>query len=241
MKRKIGFCLAIMLVLAMAIGTYAKDGKSGVINTSIKRFNSGINLKPTTNEIEATKIKDIGVDKYIRALKEIRGNEYQRVVSLNAPHYRQETSYYCAPACVQMLDGYFNRRPLYSQDFYANKMGTTSDSGTFIENVLNAVNLYANNTDIEYIISEIGDYERWFNRIIASIERDDRPIIIDINTYGINSFSYNTTGHYVVIAGFDTRYGEKVLVLDPNGGRRWYDAMDVYRANNQHHLRKMIW
>lgn len=92
---------------------------------------------------------------------------------------------------------------------------------------------------------KVTGYSEWMDRIYQALTYENIPVVLEIDTNGVDAFPYNTSVHFIVVGGYDTRntFGD-VLVLDPHnyyGQRRWYNASDVHKANSQMWRNIMIW
>lgn len=108
---------------------------------------------------------------------------------------------------------------------------------TNIDDVLN------DESSENYVYSDINSYDWWTTRVMFGID-SELPAILDINTYNISAWPYDTSGHYINTSGYDYRTGSKIRITDPytSGlGNVWYNAIDVYDANDAHFRQAMIW
>ncbi|OLS02459.1 C39 family peptidase [Tissierella creatinophila] len=160
--------------------------------------------------------------------------------TLSVPVFKQENGYYCGPATVKQVR-HFIKGSSHSQSYYAGEL-KTSTSGTDMT-VLS--NYLKNNVKSNYIYASIGSYDSWMSKVNYGM-RNSMPAVLDINTKNVSAFPYESIGHFVNTSGYDTKNGPgvKVRITDPNGpglGNRWYNARDVYNANNNHFRKAMIY
>lgn len=160
--------------------------------------------------------------------------------TLSVSVFEQENGYYCGPATVKQVT-HFIVGSSNSQSYYAGKLGTTT-SGTDMTVIKDYLR---NNVKATYVYASIGAYDNWMNNVNYGM-RNKMPAVLDINTNSVSAWPYKTSGHFVNTSGYDTKYGPgaKVRITDPFGpglGNRWYDARDVYNANNNHFRKAMIY
>lgn len=141
-------------------------------------------------------------------------------VYLPMPYEYQSTIYNCGPAtAVNIVNGY--GKTSITQDYAAQKLGTTTNGTNFGNNWKNILN-YATmgkNYNLAW------GYDNWAadlaNKSISTL-RGRRGVVL--NTYMTNSsnylpgYSYGTIGHYIAAYGFDSRNPSyrKIRYLDPN-------------------------
>ena len=104
--------------------------------------------------------------------------------------------------------------------------------------------------DNYYILTKFSDlpYDSYWYLVIEESVYHRKPAILDINTYGIDSFPYKTTGHFVNLSGYDYSPGDgnpdQFRITDPFSkgfGNRWYNKGDLYQANYNHSNKAFIW
>lgn len=155
-----------------------------------------------------------------------REDEKNRQIRLNIPESIQETGYWCAPACLQMVLAYHGLD--YSQKELASLMNTSSVTGTEYEDLARAA------TDLIFTKREKAgqyrevifkpsddDYRSDFEkRVIADLENGD-PVFASIN----NAQMYKDVGnqvHEIVIYGIDLDEQGRIVsccYLDPSSLR----------------------
>ena len=146
---------------------------------------------------------------------------YPSKITLTVKHFTQENGHYCGPATVKQVVHWVNGSS-NSQDWYAEKLGTTS-AGTTMTNIPGVLN---DCIDEEfYVYSSIGTQAKWLDKVRSSIY-NERPAVLDINTlelYDEEKFPYPTDGHFVNVSGYSST---QVRITDPNdaAGNVWYDT-----------------
>lgn len=153
--------------------------------------------------------------------------------------FQQINNYYCGPATVKQVIHYINGSSS-SQSSYASRLGTTQ-SGTAMPNI---APILKSDTNKIYVYASIGTYSNWVSKVESGM-KNKMPAILDINTINVSAFPYRTLGHYVNTSGLSATSGTlRVRITDPYSaglGNRWYNATDVYNANNAHERKAMIW
>lgn len=124
---------------------------------------------------------------------------------LNVPHFKQETSYTCLPACICMVLAFLGER--YTERELAEAFQTAPWLGTLPENVTS-------------VLEEWGYTVHWFENgtteQIARIVAQRLPVIAFVRAadlpHGVGGF------HAVVIIQIDGRF---VTLLDPTLDKEW--------------------
>lgn len=164
---------------------------------------------------------------------------------LSVPVYEQINSWYCGPATVKQVVQYL-KGSSKTQAQYAQALGTTT-SGTDLNNIPEVLNSEIGSR-WPYATFSIGSYGNWTDKIVYCASRGI-PVVLNINTTSVPAIPYNSSGHFVNTSGVDFRIissgtRSKVRITDPWGpglGNIWYNASDLYAANNNHWLKKFIW
>lgn len=167
----------------------------------------------------------------------ISGSAY---INLDVPTCPQEKSYFCGPATVQQTLKFY-KSSVPSQSNLAKQLGTTTD-GTILSNIPGVLN---NNLGYkQYSKVAIGTQTDWINKVTYSLSID-KPVILDIKAVSGSGWSYTTAGHYLNVSGYDRRTStHKTKITDPYQkklGNTWYKTSLVYKVNNAHSLKMMIW
>jgi hypothetical protein len=117
---------------------------------------------------------------------------YNRV--LNVPTYKQEKSYWCGPACLQMVIKYVTGSTI-SQATLASEAGTTATHGTFVYRMAEA--LRANSVNSKYY----SIYDVDFDTTLRSSLDKRIPAIAHLCTRYLPVYNGKNYGHYVVLRG----------------------------------------
>ena len=142
---------------------------------------------------------------------------------LTVPLVRQETSYYCGPASVQMVLQYFGIYRTQSQ--LADDMGTTYDDGTGEHMILSGLDdNYPSNSYVKK-----RTYSTYFgNELRGSIDAGG-PVICLLMTGELPHYDGYNTGHYIVATGYMWAQGgsgsggtNSVTFNDSNNQSRYY-------------------
>jgi len=119
------------------------------------------------------------------------------------PSHKQDNSYYCGPATVQVIDDYWGS--YYSQSTYANYMGTTT-SGTNFSLVDNAIRAYTGISNYYYYggLTESG----FSGKVEHALYVHHYPMATDVKIYAWKwpNYNYNHAGHIIPIDGFSWTY-----------------------------------
>lgn len=125
---------------------------------------------------------------------------YNRV--LNVPTYKQEKSYWCGPACLQMVIKYVTGSTI-SQATLASEAGTNATHGTYVYKMAEA--LRANSVNSKYY----SVYDVDFDTTLRSSLDKGIPAIAHLCTRYLPAYNGSNYGHYVVLRG---RY---IYINDP--------------------------
>lgn len=119
---------------------------------------------------------------------------------VNVPTFRQETSYWCGPACIKQSVHCINGSS-DSQSTYASSMGTTSKDGTYVYKMVNELNKRQSSFTYKYeYISNLA-LDKFKTRIMVSAA-SDKPIIFHCNTKYLYMYNGASLGHYITGSGF---------------------------------------
>jgi len=169
---------------------------------------------------------------------------YATYKTLGVPWKAQETSYWCGPASIQMIQYYFNMPA--SQSYIASRCGTSPDYGTYVYRIVEWLNAspmtgYADLPSWwEWVYYSLPDYETFKLNLQKSVSNYDAPQIWHLKTYPSSTYhlpgwTYNA-GHYVTGSGYDfTGSTYYVLYDDPwygtgGGSNKWAAAYTAYRC-----------
>ena len=121
---------------------------------------------------------------------------------LYTPSHKQERTYWCGPATVQVIDDYIGA--FNAQSTYASYMGTTQD-GTDFTLVDDALRNYSGKSYYYYgNLTESG-----FNtKVSDTLMNHLQPLAADVNIVASvwPNYNYNHSGHIIPIEAFDWRY-----------------------------------
>lgn len=96
----------------------------------------------------------------------------------------------------------------------------------------------------QYSMISIGTKTDWINKVTYALSIN-KPVIIDIKTDEISGWKYRTAGHFLNVSGYDRRNETaKAKITDPHPdytGSYWCKVSLVYKANNAHSRKAMIW
>lgn len=208
--------------------------------------------KPSEEQQRAKQEKLRQIEEFAKRLNEKSGkfniNSLGEMKTISVTGFKQETSYWCGPATTKQVLHFLNGSS-ESQQYYANKLGTTKDGTVFseIDDLLNkeqSVNRY------NYVTYSSGEFIQWKAANIFAIDAG-YPVVLDlkITPQTMPKYKNNVEGHILNTSGYDARDDNKlrIRVTDPfdEGGRgdtlgnQWYDMDGVWKAN-QAHFRKAI-
>lgn len=136
-----------------------------------------------------------------------------KVLKLNIPFVRQINDYFCGPASLEMIFGYFNCEK--SQCELAKIMGTKEIVGTEKDKMVKAVHEH----DFHYYEKNNSDFDE-----ISRLLKNKVPVIVNFIEPSDNE------SHYAVVAGLTCR---EIIFADPWNGKdfkmtredffkRWY-------------------
>ena len=156
---------------------------------------------------------------------------------INVTCYEQETNYWCGPATVKQVVKWITGTER-AQSVYAQALGTTT-AGTDMTRIPGVLNDYID--EQHYVYASIGTQSQWFSKIQSSVYYG-RPAVLDLNTNDIDSFDYDSSGHFVNVSGYNV-IDNTVRITDPYEGRGnvVHPADSLYEANNNHFRQAMIW
>lgn len=117
---------------------------------------------------------------------------YNRV--LNVPTYKQEKSYWCGPACLQMVIKYVTGS-LISQATLASEAGTTPTSGTYVYKMAETLRAHSVNSKYYSV------YNVDFDTTLRSSLDKGIPAIAHLCTRYLPAYNGKNYGHYVVLRG----------------------------------------
>lgn len=208
--------LKLMLVLALAgILVFSTTVIGYAADTSQLPQNSKMKDEAYWNEVE--KLKD-EADGYSDAVLSTKSGGHK---TLDVPKRKQINSHYCGPASVRMVLLYHGIDQ--TQSYIAGKIGTT-DAGTDIAPIKTYLNSQVGSGKYTYVnISDI----KFSDGLVYSIDKG-YPLICMIQTNKLWYYYGHTSGHYVVVKGYDwpvegpnSTYTNLTL-NDPNNEEKYY-------------------
>jgi len=141
-------------------------------------------------------------------------------VSVKVPYYKQQETYTCGPASMQMIFDYF--RYYQSQNELAKQMGTNKERGTDNDRLVKTATshgffCYVNNN------SSFDEIRHFLGRGLPSIVNFIEPI--------------NNEIHFAVVSGLTRR---SIILNDPWNGKnfkmlrkdfldRWHDSRNIHK------------
>lgn len=137
---------------------------------------------------------------------------------IDVPFVRQKTDFYCGPASLEMVFGYFNCEKL--QDELAVKMNTKKNIGTKKNKMIEAVK----ENGFHYFTKKNGSIEELVDLVSKNI-----PVIVNFIEPS------DEVSHYAVVVGF---FNDEIVLSDPWNGNdfkiktdefinRWYGHEDT--------------
>lgn len=254
MKRNMMKKLSLILSFAIAInaGMFLKIEKieyvlAAEINGDLSLEEGAILEIPRQDRIlNAKKMWEIENQKNIESLfrLKVKGD-----INLSVPGFRQKEKYYCGPATTkQTLAFFLKSNQVPDQDTLANKynLRTTTD-GTDMTLISGVINKYLKkySSKIKYSMDNIGTQEEWKKKVLKSLS-NNKPVILDINSSSYSSdWGYYTSGHFLNVSGYRVKNGEEeIKVTDPallDKREKWHSLSLVYKVNNAHWRKSMIW
>lgn len=181
------FLLVIAILSSISSTVFASN-----CETSDDKNAPDLNDPERLAEIEETNKK---IDRYI-SQKKLLATRSTATKYLDVPLYQQANSYYCAPACVQMVVKYLNGA-LISQSTLANNMGTASSGGTYVYRVTQELN----NRVGGYQYTGTWEYS-FSNGLVYSIDKG-KPVVCHVMTGSLPNYPTSVnTGHYIVTTGY---------------------------------------
>lgn len=218
LRKTLSLCLALTMAACTAVSasaeTLSKPVSGGLIVDNGSAYKTYVNsLSKEDNAKLAKKKADFARFEKQQSKK---GNlKVLGATKLTIPGtftlYHQNTSYYCAPACVQSVLKYINGSAP-TQSSIANGLGTTS-SGTNMSNIAG----YLNNKqdDCWYVLSSRPNQTTMCNAINYTITREKDPCIMGIvDQYG-SYWHYATYGHAIIANGIMSDKSE-IQISDPD-------------------------
>ncbi len=232
----------------MALGSVVAAMLSAVTVSANENLNGDMTIEEGgTAFVETSEIRRLRMFKEMELANRLLQDPVNYVsdegyIILDVTPFQQENGYYCGPATVKQVLHFINGVS-YSQDYYADLLGTTEDGTnmTYIPDVLNSEIGYD-----YYIYDEIDSYEEWSSKISQGL-LNEMPPVLDINTYGYwDDFFYETSGHFVNVCIDDpiTTDGDGYYfwITDPaHGDRKMIEKTTLFQVNYQHFRRAFIW
>lgn len=197
---------------------------------------TNINNEGYINLNKIIKIDEIEIDE----TKKVENNINEKILDIKLK--KQETSYYCSCACVQMLLSLFDIE--VTQDELAIQLNTNEITGTLDKNVAYVLNEYLFNGQPQYDNSygyrveslnekTIENEQKFYDRIIQNIE-DGYPTVLQFNMNSLYNDGRNVN-HQGLIVGYKVENNEikTITYIDPYddvAGYHTYDAPLIYKA-----------
>jgi len=141
-------------------------------------------------------------------------------MKLKVPFYKQKTIYYCGPACLQMVFGFFGLKK--SQEEIAKQTKTNEKNGTLHKNMVNIIlkngfYCYVNNNSTLHEVKHLIDI--------------GIPVIVNYLE------SSNDEVHYAIITGYEKDY---LILNDPWNGKDLKLTNNFFKARwfdyHKHHI-----
>ncbi|MEW8973714.1 MAG: C39 family peptidase [Tissierellaceae bacterium] len=214
LNSKRALCLFLVLVTLLSSSLVLADSND-IFFENISAEEHGKDYH-TPEKQAKIKEKNKLVDNYIENLNMLRSATGRR--NLRVRLVQQRETYYCGPASAYMVIDYIDGDSP-SQRNLAKSLGTTT-SGTYVYRMRDELERY--NRDYDYY--HVDDVN--FNRYVRYSIDDDGPVVAHVLVNRLpNSTSGSSSGHYVVIKGYDYGWGgstshDEVTYNDPN----WNDA-----------------
>lgn len=132
------------------------------------------------------------------------------------PNYQQSYGYYCGPANIKQAIQYINGSSL-SQDAYANHMGTSSSSGTYVYKMKNEMNYRQSTFTYTYQLIDTSNTNLVWTAILQNT-LNNKPTILHANTGSLYLYNGTSLGHYITAIGFfgmnDTSVEKEIDYID---------------------------
>lgn len=172
-------------------------------------------------------------DKYVN--KEVPKKENTYDNNINLDQSIQETEYYCAPACAQML---FKLHDIYmSQKEIAIEMNTVPITGTEYIDFARVINKYVFGKEIVldgepgYRVQNVlnGDYYQKFEQRVKIDVNSGDPLFVSVDVSKLYPKLNVSANHMVIITGFSCDFEGNIInyyLVDP-----WYLVQDeIYKG-----------
>lgn len=230
-KRLMRIALALIMCLSLCVPAFATDA----IDAD--------NITFTPEEIA----EQIRIDNRLRAMSDIfLPNPLLRArvaYEVSVPQHQQITTYFCGPACTQMVYEGITGDLSKNQNWFASQLGTTSN-GTSSSQIANTLSQL---TDANYTVANVytsnqGVLDVYYN--IANSLMQDYPVVANV---GNIPNRYYTNGHFIVIYGSMIETVDTLLYsyVDPhyndNYYGRWYisgyDMLTALQNNHGNYVR----
>ena len=131
------------------------------------------------------------------------------------PIYQQETSYYCGPACLQMVIEYLTGTK-YSQSTLATKAGTASSGGTYVYRMANTLNDLQSENEYGYKqFTRSTTTASTLEGCLTGAHSSSYPVIYHAMTGSLELYNGTNLGHYVVGVAISCNGGMHVAYVDP--------------------------
>ncbi|PDO10017.1 MAG: hypothetical protein BLM47_09385 [Candidatus Reconcilbacillus cellulovorans] len=211
---------------------------------------------PTEAQIAAAKAKEEMIRQYMQnkdSKKQITPMSLGEVRTLNVTPFKQETPYWCGPATVKQVLHFLNGTS-QPQSYYASKLGTTTD-GTDFSKVDDVLNSHQSVHTYTYRSFSSNEYSTWVTAMILTIDWGV-PAVLDLRISRDLLPNYTSTveGHILNTSGYDTSsypnqtsYRLRVTAPYDQGnrgatfGNKWYEMEKVWKANQAHFRKAIIW
>ena len=232
MKKLVKFSLSLLMCITLSISAIA----SNVVNEDKIDF--------TPEEIA----EQIQIDNRLRAMSEVflpKPMLRARVAfEVSIPQYQQINTYYCGPACVQMVYEGVTKDSSHDQQWFAQQLGTTT-AGTSSDQIATALTrLTGGNYSVANVLSSNQDVLDVYYNIANSLEQG-YPVVANIKEipgrYSVGS------GHFIAVYGSMIETIDTLLYsyVDPHYNAdyygRWYisgsDMLSALSSNAGNYVR----
>ncbi|WP_425756047.1 C39 family peptidase [Ihubacter sp. rT4E-8] len=210
--------VGVVLCVALIINLFP-----GVIFAGTEKEDRILKQAPqvyTKKNMEETEILKENVQTYMKTIEpyEVTGKK-----NLDVPLYKQSNNYYCGPASTRMTLKYLGKD--ITQSALASQMGTTSADGTYVYQIVNALNNHLGGTKYKYVLNSNISFG---SGLTYSIDKG-RPVICHVDTIKLPIYKEDkkSTGHYVVATGYYYKAVggtgvDTVYYNDPNNNSKYY-------------------
>ncbi|GEM_PF-6467954 len=227
MKLNLLFISSAMALLVLGCSKDQLTQNEGPTMPTNKEFNQAFPKGYTVKSVDKT----IGTE----------FKAYPTSKTIAVPHYYQETSYWCGPACAKMVNYYFNQ-PV-SQTTIATYCNSAPSYGTYISSIASWFNSAPKTGYLVLpswwvwevvVLSGFTDFKNKVQWSIAGYSAPEVWLLMTYpsSTYKLPGYTANY-GHYVTGRGYDFTANSKVYYQDPwygtgGGPNKTVDAYTMY-------------